>query len=261
MQNEVVHSNLMLNEHALWKERMLKSPSITNKLSKALQVRVNRLLPEKVHKALTTAVKQMTRAILFGAGITTQKPIVFQNWTACEAIVLDRIRIFQTTATTEGAITGAGGILLGLADFPLWLTIKMKMLFDIAALYGFDTNDYKERVYILHIFQLTFSSQQHRNKIYAIMENWETEKQRLPADINQLDWLTFQQEYRDYIDLAKLLQLVPGIGAVVGAYVNHRLTKKLGMFAMNAYRMRLLEKKSCSHSKTLSQIIRSLSFL
>jgi hypothetical protein len=48
----------------------------------------------------------------------------------------------------------------------------------------------------------------------------------------------FQQEGRDYLDLAKLVQLVPVIGAVGGAYVNHRLTHKLGNFAMNAYRMR-----------------------
>jgi len=58
--------------------------------------------------------------------------------------------------------------------------------------------------------------------------------------MQEFDWRNFQQEYRDYIDLAKLLQLVPGIGAVVGAYVNHKLTEKLGEFAMQAYRMRVM---------------------
>jgi hypothetical protein len=58
----------------------------------------------------------------------------------------------------------------------------------------------------------------------------------------QPDWRKFQQEYRDYIDLAKLLQLVPGIGAVVGAYVNHTLTNKLGDTALQAYRMREFKK-------------------
>jgi hypothetical protein len=46
------------------------------------------------------------------------------------------------------------------------------------------------------------------------------------------------REYRDTIDVAKLFQLVPGIGAPVGAYVNHRFTYRLGTTAMNAYRMR-----------------------
>ena len=51
---------------------------------------------------------------------------------------------------------GAGGILLGLADFPLLLGIKIKFLFDAATLYGFDTSDKEERLFILHVFQLAF---------------------------------------------------------------------------------------------------------
>jgi hypothetical protein len=61
--------------------------------------------------------------------------------------------------------------------------------------------------------------------------------------MNSFDWRTFQQEYRDYIDLAKLMQLVPGIGAVVGAVANFRLMDKLGETAVNAYRMRVLKDK------------------
>jgi hypothetical protein len=58
--------------------------------------------------------------------------------------------------------------------------------------------------------------------------------------VKELDWRTFQQEYRDYIDLIKLLQMVPGLGAIVGAFANYRLTEHLGETAMNAYRLRIL---------------------
>ena len=58
--------------------------------------------------------------------------------------------------------------------------------------------------------------------------------------MNEFDWRSFQQEYRDYIDLAKMAQLIPVIGAPVGLLVNYRLIKKLGITAMNAYRMRLI---------------------
>ena len=51
----------------------------------------------------------------------------------------------------------------------------------------------------------------------------------------------FEQEYRDYIDLAKMLQLVPGIGLVVGAYANYKLMNKLGETALNAYRLRVFK--------------------
>ena len=76
------------------------------------------------------------------------------------------------------------------------------------------------------------------------MESWEVTREQLPTDINTFDWRTFQLEYRDYIDLAKLLQLIPGVGAIAGAYVNHKLTNKLGGIAMNAYRMRKEEFKT-----------------
>jgi hypothetical protein len=72
------------------------------------------------------------------------------------------------------------------------------------------------------------------------MSDWDKKSKELPKDINQFDWRNFQQEYRDYIDLAKMAQLVPLIGAPVGVVVNYRMIKKLGSTAMNAYRMRVL---------------------
>lgn len=223
-----------------WQKKMKQRPSLINALSKRLQTRVNALIPEKVHQVLTAAIKQMVRGVLAGSGFTTPKPLLTADLLTRETVARHKIKVYRNTATAEGAITGAGGIFLGLADFPIWLTVKIKMLFEIAAVYGYDVNDYKERLYILHIFQLTFSSQEGRQRTYAILEEWDNYATTLPATMQEFDWRNFQQEYRDYIDLAKLLQLVPGIGAVVGALVNHRLTEKLGKFAMQAYRMRVM---------------------
>lgn len=232
----------MADELASWQADMKKGPSLLNGLSKSMQDRVNRVIPERIHQAITGAIKQMTRAVIFGAEISSPKEPKDLKLEVREFLVREKIRFYSKTAAAEGAVTGAGGFLLGLADFPIWLTLKMKMLYEVASLYGADVRDYKERVYLLHIFQLTFSSQKNRNAVYRILENWNDVQQQLPDNINEFDWRTFQQEYRDYIDLAKLLQLIPGIGAVVGAYVNHRLTSKLGLTAMNAYRMRLMSR-------------------
>lgn len=200
---------------------------------------MNSYIPEKVHRAITTALKQMIKGVLFGAKYATKKPCRIESLQATEEAVAKLVKKYCNTAAAEGGLTGMGGILLGLADFPVLLGIKLKMLFDIASLYGFDVKDYKERVYILHIFELAFSSQQHRKHVYLKMNNWDKQKLELPDDINEFDWRNFQQEYRDYIDLAKMAQLVPGIGAVVGLVVNYRLLNQLGKMAMNAYRMRL----------------------
>ncbi len=69
-----------------------------------------------------------------------------------------------------------------------------------------------------------------------MIDNWEEQKEKLV----DMDWRSFQQEYRDYIDLVKLLQLVPGIGAIVGAYANYNLLDHLGETAMNSFRLRIL---------------------
>jgi len=223
-----------------WQKKMMRHPSVFDKLSRKVQTKLNSYIPEKVHKAITVTIKQMIRSVLFGAKYITKKPSVVYSLQQTEEEVEKLIKTYKHTAAAEGGVTGAGGILLGLADFPILLGIKLKMLFDIASLYGFDVKDYKERLFILHIFELAFSSQQHRSEVFLQMQNWDEKKEQLPDDINEFDWRSFQQEYRDYIDLAKMAQLVPGIGAVVGVVVNYRLIQQLGIAAKNAYRMRIM---------------------
>ena len=220
---------------------MRKKPSIGENVSKDIQNKFNGILPEKYHEIVTAAVKNMTKAVLFSSKYITRSPYKYLSLKEREELVAEKTKIYKTTAMIEGAGTGAGGIILGFTDIPLLMSIKIKFLYDIAAIYGFDVNDYKERIYILNIFQLAFSSKRNVNKVFDKMENWEEYFSTLPEDINSFDWRGFQLEYRDYIDLAKLLQMLPGIGALIGAYVNSKLIEKLSETAIGAYRMRLIE--------------------
>jgi hypothetical protein len=230
-----------LYELATWKDKMTRKPSVFNKLSSSVQTKLNSYIPEKVHKGITVVIKQMIRGVLFGARFTTKQKVMHASLQETEIEVLKTIHKYKHAAAAEGGITGAGGLLLGLADFPIFLSIKLKMLFEIASLYGYSVKDYKERVYILHIFQLAFSSQEHRRQVFEQMNDWDRKKEQLPDDIHLFNWRKFQQEYRDYIDLAKLGQLIPGIGAVIGYVANYRMVNHLGKIAMNAYRMRRFE--------------------
>lgn len=232
----------IMNELDAWQRKMLKNPGFFNALSKRIQNKINKYIPEKVHQAITATMKQMIKAVLFGSKITTGQQSFQLSIEETEKKVKEKIKYYRTTAVVEGGITGAGGILLGLADFPILLAIKIKLLFEIAALYGYDVKDYKERVYILYIFQIAFSSDEYRKTIYLEMENWDEKAKQLPNKIDLFNWRHLQQEYRDYIDLAKMAQLIPVIGAPVGAIANYQLLKKLGTTAMNAYRMRWKEK-------------------
>ena len=216
----------------------MRKPNLTDRLSSNVQAKINSKIPEKVHRGISRTFKEVIEAVLKGSAFITEKPLADAPTQTRDLLAEDKITVYKNTAAAEGALTGAGGILLGLADLPLWLSIKMKMLAAIAAVYGYDLRDYRERVYLLHIFQLTFSSKQHRRKIFMNVADWNTYSKTLPSDMNKFDWRSFQQEYRDFIDIAKLLQLIPGVGAAVGAYVNHKYTQKLGQTAINAYRLR-----------------------
>lgn len=91
-----------------------------------VQLRLNALLPEQVHQAITTTIRQTVRGVLFGSTHTTRRPLVDAPLATRETEVRARIRDYRTMATAEGAATGAGGFLLGLADFPLLPGFKLR---------------------------------------------------------------------------------------------------------------------------------------
>jgi len=228
----------------IWLFQMKRPPGLMNRMTRSVQKKINDLLPEKLHQVVTAAIENMVKAVMTGSSWILPKWDDSLSLKAREMKVRQRIKWYRNTASAEGAVTGAGGILLGFVDFPAFLTIKMKMLFDIASLYGADLKQKKERLFLLYIFQLTFSSQQRKNDLIGLMENWSDFEPNLPQNIDEFDWKTFQLDYRDYIDLAKLAQLIPLVGAGVGALANYKLTEQLGNNAMNCYRLRLRQQKS-----------------
>lgn len=230
----------VLAEAAAWRERQLRRPGLWDMTTRATQDRINRIIPERVHQIVTSGVEMTTRGILTGAEWTTAKPLLHGDLRTREDLIRTRVDLYRTTASVEGGVTGAGGLLLAAADFPALLAIKVKLLAEIGALYGHSGKGLPERLYLLRIFQLAFSSARRRPEALAALEAAGRGLDQ-PERIQDFDWRKFQLEYRDYIDLAKLAQLIPVIGAPVGAVVNWRLTTRLATTAMNAYRLRWFE--------------------
>jgi hypothetical protein len=225
-----------------WQAKMQEKPSFFNEATRKTQARINRLIPERIHKAITETIKQLIKAVIIGTRFTTGNPRTVTSLEKTEKDVRQCITFYRTAAAAEGGVTGAGGILLGFVDFPAWLSLKMKMLFKIARLYGYDTKDFRERIFLLYIFQMTFTRQSRRQELYPTLVNWEEESQQF-TDINAFDWRRFQQEYRDYIYVAKLFKLIPCVGAAVVAIFNHRHTKQICTMSINANRHNYISEK------------------
>jgi DNA-binding protein YbaB/uncharacterized protein (DUF697 family) len=220
-----------------WQRKLYRKPSIKKRMAQHVQQKINRKIPEKAHNVITTAIKSMVEATITGSAYMTKVEIENnKSLEEREKYVQERLQFYKKLAAAEGAGTGFGGIILGLADFPLLLSIKMKFLMECSVIYGCNIKDVKERIFLLYVFQVAFSSVEHKRTVINKIENW----QEVKGTLEQEDWRKLQQEYRDHIDLIKLLQLVPGFGAIVGAYANHHLLDELGETAINCFRMRKL---------------------
>lgn len=108
-----------LAELVRWQKNMMRSLSELNRLAKKLQTKINNWISEKIYKANTSGIKQLIRGVLFGTKYTTSKPLQDKSFEVREMAVTERIKAYKNTAAIEGGITGAGGIFLGLTDFPI----------------------------------------------------------------------------------------------------------------------------------------------
>ncbi len=220
-----------------WLVKMEKNEGLFYKKSKKMQNVWNKKIPKKFHQIVTESIKKMIQLSITSSEYIYKISVDDQwNLEEREKKIVERFEYYKKTAMVEGASTGAGGLFLGMADFPLLLGIKMKFLFDLGQLYGFDVKKHEERMFLLHLFFLTYSRDKKKQEVLHIVKNWD----RFKWKFEEVDWYHLQQEYRDTLDVVKLFQLVPGFGAIVGVWANARLLEQLKETAMNASRLRIM---------------------
>lgn len=227
-----------------WIRNHINKSGIFDTLTSSIQNKINNFIPQKVHDVITATMRETIKGLLVGSKFIAPEPRTYLHIHLAEMHVKDRIKTHKLTAAAEGGLTGAGGFLWSLADFPLLLSIKIKLLQDIAAIYGYNGAQLKEKIFILKILQTAFSSNKVLRQSVKEIIDFERDSEQLPENINDIDWYTLQQQYRDYLDIAKLLQMVPIIGAAVGTVTNYRLLNKLGKTAMHCYRIRYFQNKN-----------------
>lgn len=234
----------------LWEKKTLKQQGIIERTAKRFGEKVNAMIPQKVHDAITAAVRTIVRTSLFGAEYTPRRDVEYAPLHKSDETAAKLISAYQKVAAAEGAGTGAGGFVLAMVDFPALIAIKMKLLFELAHVYGYDTKHFPERIFILKIFQFTYSGPDKRTQLLKEMKDWHSARAQWSKDreyYESLDWEEFQKEYRDAIDFRKMLQFIPGLGAVTGAWANYSIVEELGENAMNLYRIRRRSEETGLH--------------
>ena len=103
------YEEIAIRQMQIWQSKMLNPPTFLNRVAKKMQVKINNIIPEKIHQIITATIKQMIRAVLFGSELTTRKPLLQVPLQTAEALVLERLEFYKKAAAAEGGITGAGG--------------------------------------------------------------------------------------------------------------------------------------------------------
>src|SRR5687768_16442255 len=59
-----------------WRREMLKPPTPLGRAARGVQQRINRVIPEQVHTAVTEVMKRMTETILAGSDLVNGAPLM-----------------------------------------------------------------------------------------------------------------------------------------------------------------------------------------
>lgn len=230
-------------------ERRLYQPSGLAGIGKGLQQKLDGIIPKKIHQTMAKALEKGTMGFLQGLTILPQEKLKQQKVEEEHLDALTEearrvVSIYKRLATVEGAGTGFGGLVSSAIDFPLLLSIKYKMLQELLLIFGYRIENFEERLFALKLFQLQFSGQKVRQVLWQEVKQWETNKELNEWESwENFDWEAYYMEYKQSIELRKLLQVVPGFGAIVGAWANFKFLEELGETVILALQLRFLQKQ------------------
>ena len=156
-------------------------------------------------------------------------------------------------AAAEGGATGARGFAGLAADIPALFSILLREIQEIGTCYGYDVTTKWEREYVLQVLRAGFASNV-KAKVAFIMSLKEFEQilikvawKKMAGDLatKQLTKHSLLAALRQFaktlgiqLTKRKALQMIPIIGALVGASMNGTLANDIGKAAYMSYRRR-----------------------
>ena len=92
----------------VWRAEVLKGPSLMARAARGAQLRINEMIPEKVHAAVATAMEKMTRVIITGSDLTTAAPLGSGTLRELEAAVEHKVAAYRAAAAAGATIDDVG---------------------------------------------------------------------------------------------------------------------------------------------------------
>ena len=156
----------------------------------------------------------------------------------------------------QGGATGAGGLLLLTADFPVMIALNVKAVQLIATSFGHDVNKPYEMMLALKgvscvittrktsaICMVQFIARAGARR-FVLYEGDEAVLQTASTEVVLKQIL---KTFSIYALRRKLFQGIPVIGMAIGSTVNYRLTRNVTEFANRFYQVRHIVEKEKEH--------------
>ena len=156
-------------------------------------------------------------------------------------------------ALGEGGATGAVGFAGLVADVPALLAVSLRLIRQIGICYGFDMASQQEQEYLMHVLRIGSTSNvkarmeslialKHVEQILLKLSWQKMSRDLARKEISRRSLLASTRQFAQRMGLhlteRKALQLVPVIGALVGASFNALFVNDVGRSAYMVYRRR-----------------------
>lgn len=216
---------------------------------------VDMVIPESaLHAALEAACSVGEKlanpdAILKQAGIDHIGALFHAEMQVCDMLadsVHDRA---IAVAAAEGGVTGASG-LVGIAlDIPTLMTLALRTIYQIALCYGFELKGEEGRHVVLRVFSLASANSLQEKEAALVslvaikqmlqQQSWHQMQQAAMATIGKEALVVALRDLAAQLGInltkRKALNIVPVVGAAVGAAVNASFLKDVGWAARRTF--------------------------
>jgi hypothetical protein len=150
--------------------------------------------------------------------------------------------VSSLVSVVEGGVLGALGI--GLPDIPLFISVIMRNINEIAYSYGFNPEKDEEREYILMLICGAITKGQRQKELNEKIDLAGSRIDRkIEAETNLEEQIKETAKVLSESMLtAKFIQGIPIVGAI-GGIVNYSIIKRIGEYASLKYKKRYLNRK------------------
>ncbi len=157
---------------------------------------------------------------------------------------------YKGLALAEGAAAGAGGAPGLVADVPALLALNLRAIGEYATYCGFDVSSQRERLFVMNVLAMA-SSPGHAEKVAALAQlvriARDVAKKKAWSDLEKRAFVVLIQRLARALGVrltkAKLAQVIPVAGAIVGGGFNAYFTDRVCEAANYLYRERFLSEK------------------